>query len=236
MKILVIDDEPDICEIISITFNLRWPEARVITAGTGHRGLELVAKEKPDVVILDVGLPDMLGFEVCKTIKERSTTPVLILSARNSEADKVKGFEMGADDYIVKPFNHLELLARTKAILRRQNAPALGMADKPYQKGRLRIDFDRRQVTVDGRVVVLPQAEYNLLYHLVKNANRTVTNRTLLAKVWGREYADQTDYLRNHVRGLQSKIEDDPAHPRFIVSERGHGYRFVEPVESAAVR
>lgn len=230
MKLLIIDDEPDICEIVTITFNLRWPEVKVITAGTGMRGLELVEKENPDVIILDIGLPDVDGFKVCQMIRESHKTPILILSARDTQADKVKGLDMGADDYIVKPFSHLELLARVRAILRRRSAPEPGKSQRAYESGNIRFDFDRRQITLDGKSVDLPPAEYSLLYHLVKNANRTVSNKTLLAKVWGREYADQTNHLRAFVQRLQSIIEDDPVNPRLIVAERSHGYRFVSPV------
>lgn len=230
MKLLIIDDEPDICEIVTITFNLRWPEAKVITASTGARGLELAEKERPDVIILDLGLPDVDGFKVCQTIRESHQTPILILSARDSQADKVKGLNMGADDYIVKPFSHLELLARVRAILRRRSAPEPGKSQRAYESGNIRFDFDQRRITVDGKNIELPPAEYSLLYHLVKNADRTVSNKTLLAKVWGREYTGQTNHLKVFVQHLQAMIEEDPVNPRLVVAERSHGYRFVSPV------
>lgn len=229
MKVLIIDDEPDIREIISIAFNLRWPEATVLTAGSGSQGMEIAGTEKPDIVILDVTLPDGEGFDVCKKIRKHSDAPVVFLTARDSEMDKVKGLEAGADDYILKPFNHLELLARVKAILRRHQTQAPGGPESRYAHGKLNIDFGARTVSINGGVVDLPPLEYSLLYHLVKNANRVIPHKTLLAKVWGREYVEQVDYLKVHVQRLRSKLEDDPQHPTMIVTERGVGYRFVDP-------
>ena len=229
MKVLIIDDEPDIREIISIAFNLRWPEASVLTAGSGAQGLEITREEKPDIIILDVTLPDAEGFEVCKQIRALTDAPVVFLTARDSEVDKVKGLEAGADDYIVKPFNHLELLARVRAMLRRHRTQGLDGPESQYAKGKLRIDFGARTVSVNGASVDLPPLEYSVLYHLVKNANKVIPHKTLLAKVWGREYVDQVDYLKVHVQRLRSKLEDDPQHPTIIVTERGVGYRFVDP-------
>ena len=229
MKVLIIDDEPDIREILSIAFNLRWPEAKVLMAGDGKKGLEIAEAEKPDIVILDITLPDTDGFDVCRRLRARTDAPVIFLTARDSEIDKVKGLEAGADDYIVKPFNHLELLARVRAILRRHRAQAPGGPESQYTKGRLHVDFGARTVSVNGEVVDLPPLEYSLLYHLVKQANRVIPHKTLLAKVWGREYVDQVDYLKVHMQRLRSKLEDDPQHPQMIVTERGVGYRFVDP-------
>lgn len=229
MKVLIIDDEPDIREILSIAFNLRWPEATVLMAGSGSQGLDTAVAEKPDIVILDVTLPDGDGFDVCKKIRSRTDAPVIFLTARDSEVDKVKGLEAGADDYILKPFNHLELLARVRAILRRNRSNSPGGPESQYAKGKLKIDFGARTVSINGEEVDLPPLEYSLLYHLVKNADRVIPHKTLLAKVWGREYVDQVDYLKVHVQRLRSKLEDDPQHPQLIVTERGVGYRFVGP-------
>ncbi|MCI0440932.1 MAG: response regulator transcription factor [Chloroflexi bacterium] len=229
MKILVIDDEPDICEVITISFNLRWPDARVIATGTASKALEACRKESPEIIILDIGLPDADGFDLCKQLRETSESPILILTARNSEIDKVKGLELGADDYITKPFSHLELLARVRAVLRRHRSPYVGVSEPPYKRGPLSIDFGAREIRVGGEVVKLPPIEYSLLYHLVKNPNRVVPHKTLLAKVWGREYVDQIEYLKVHVQRLRSKLERDPQRPAIIVTERGVGYKFVEP-------
>ena len=228
MKILVIDDEPDICEVITISFNLRWPDAKVLSASTARSALEVCRKDSPEVVILDIGLPDADGFDLCKQLREITESPILILTARDSEIDKVKGLELGADDYITKPFSHLELLARVRAVLRRHNSPFVGVSEPPYEKGPLYIDFGAREIRVAGGTVKLPPIEYSLLYHLVKNPNRVVPHKTLLAKVWGREYINQVDYLKVHVQRLRSKLERDPQHPELIVTERGVGYMFVE--------
>jgi two-component system KDP operon response regulator KdpE len=234
MKVLLVDDEPDISEVISISFNLRWPDAVLFVADTARKGLELARREKPDVIILDIGLPDMDGFEVCQRLREFTEGPIMIVTARDSEIDKVKGLELGADDYITKPFSHAELLARVRAVLRRHHSPLVGVAEPPYQKGKLFIDFEAREVKVNGQKLKLPPVEYSLLYHLVKNANRVVPHKTLLAKVWGREYVDQLDYLKVHVQRLRSKLEDDPQRPALILTERGIGYKFVEPVQVAS--
>lgn len=234
MKVLLIDDEPDICEVITISFNLRWPDGVVLSANTGKKGIELTRKESPDVIILDIGLPDMDGFQVCEQLREITDAPIMILTARNSEIDKVKGLEIGADDYLTKPFSHLEMLARVRAILRRHRSPTVGEAEPPYQKGNLYIDFGAREIRVDGELIKLPPIEYSLLYHLVKNANRVVLHKTILAKVWGREYVDQIDYLKVHIQRLRAKLESDPQHPQMILTERGIGYKFVEPQERAA--
>jgi DNA-binding response OmpR family regulator len=231
MKVLIIDDEPDIREVISIAFNLRWPDAQVVSTGSGNKGVEMADSEKPDVIILDVSLPDTDGFDVCKRLREFTSAPVIILTARDSEVDKVRGLESGADDYITKPFNHLEMLACVRAILRRHRSQAVGSPESQYKKGKLSIDFGSRTITLDRQQIDLPPLEYSLLYHLVKNANRVVPHKTLLAKVWGREYTSQVDYLKVHVQRLRSKLEDDPQRPQLIVTERGVGYRFVEPQE-----
>lgn len=228
MNVLIIDDEPDICEVITIAFNLRWPDAVVTSTNAGKKGLEATQKDSPDAIIMDLGLPDMDGFDLCSRIRESTTAPILILTARGDEADKVKGLEAGADDYITKPFNHLELLARVRAILRRHHSQMISGPSTIYEKGRLCIDYGKREVKVEGNVVNLPPLEYGLLYHLVHNANKVVPHKTLLAKVWGREYTNQVDYLKVHVQRLRSKLEEDPQHPKMIVTERGVGYRFVD--------
>ena len=229
MTVLLVDDEPDISEVITISFNLRWPDARVLSVNTGGKSIELARRETPDIVVLDVELPDMDGFEVCHQLREFVEGPIVILTARDSEIDKVKGLELGADDYMTKPFSHLELLARVRAVLRRHRSPIDGISEQPYEKGKLYVDFGAREVRVEGEQVKFPPIEYSLLYHLIKNAGKVVPHKTLLAKVWGREYVDQMDYLKVHIQRLRSKLEDDPQHPRIIITERGIGYKFVEP-------
>jgi len=226
MKVLIVDDEPDVIEVVNLCFNLRWPEADVVSATTGEGGLRLVEDEKPDLILLDIMLPDTDGFQLCQEIRRFSDVPIVMLTARAGEVDKVRGLEMGADDYVTKPFSHLELLARVRAVLRRYESqlPAIG---EVFESGDLRIDFASRSVTIRGRPVRLTPTEYSLLYHLTRNSGRVLPHHTLLAKVWGREYADEIDYLKVYVRRLRQKLEDDPETTGRIVSERGVGYKFV---------
>ncbi len=228
MRVLVIDDEADISEIVRLTFGLRWPEAEVLSVATGEAGVEAASSLSPDLILLDVGLPDIDGFEVCERIRAISDVPIVMLTARHEEVDKVRGLELGADDYVTKPFSHIELLARVRAVLRRAESQAPTREGPP-----LYIDYESRTVTVDGQEVKLTPIEYGLLYHLTRNENRVLTFRTLLAKVWGREYMDETDYLKVHIQHLRRKLGDDPQGEAMIVNERGVGYKFVR--RSAAV-
>ncbi|MQC18525.1 MAG: DNA-binding response regulator [Chloroflexi bacterium] len=227
MRVLVIDDEPDVLEIVRLTFNLRWSDAEVFSASNGEDGLALVAQESPDIVILDIGLPDLDGFQVLQRIRGTSEVPVVMLSARHEEVDKVKGLELGADDYVTKPFSHTELLARVRAVLRRTEAQPPANEGPPFEAGPLRIDYSAREVQINNEPVNLTPIEYGILYHLTRNENRVLTFRTLLAKVWGREYVDETDYLKVRIQHLRRKLGDDPQQDPMIVNERGVGYKFV---------
>ncbi len=226
MKVLVVDDEPDVIEVVNLCFGLRWPDADVVSARSGEDALKAIEQDVPELVLLDIVLPGMDGFEVCQEIRRISDVPVVMVSARDSEVDKVRGLEMGADDYITKPFSHLELLARVRAVLRRykNQLPAVG---EIFESGDLRIDYASRQVTVDGKPVRLTPTEYSLLFHLTRNAGRVLPHHTLLAKVWGREYTDEIDYLKVYIRRLRQKLEGDPENIGEIISERGVGYKFV---------
>ena len=235
MKILVIDDEPDVIESVRLGFTLQWREVDVLGADAGERGLDVVELEKPDLVLLDVGLPDLDGYEVLRQIRAFSDVPVVMLTARDDTLDLVKGLELGADDYVTKPFNHLELLARVKAVLRRLDMPAPASREPSFRSGDLEMDFARQEVRRAGAPVALTPTEYKLLYHLVRNAGYVLTHGTLLAKVWGREYVDEVDYLRVYVRRLRDKLGDDPDQPRYIRTERGLGYRFLSPTEPGRV-
>jgi two-component system KDP operon response regulator KdpE len=233
MRILVIDDAPDVVESVRLGFTLQWREVEVIGAGAGEQGLDIVEQQKPDLVLLDVGLPDLDGYEVLRQIRAFSDVPVVMLTARDDTLDLVKGLELGADDYVTKPFNHLELLARVKAVLRRLDMPAPAARVPSFHSGELEMDFARQEVRLAGQRVELTPTEYKLLYHFVRNAGYVLTHGTLLAKVWGREYVDEVDYLRVYVRRLREKLGDDPEHPRYSRTERGLGYRVVANAETA---
>ena len=230
LKILVVDDDPQVCEVAAVSLQMRWPDAAVFIAATGSEGIDLAGREVPDVIILDIGLPDMSGFEVCRRLRDLIVAPVLILTVQDAETDKVRGLDLGADDYITKPFDQLELLARVNAVLRRSRLSRSGASGQHFRSGRLFVDFGTREVRVNGALVELPPIEYSLLYHLVKQANRVVPHRLLIERVWGREYTDHLASVKVHIRKLRSKLEDDPQHPELIVSERSVGYKFVEPV------
>ena len=229
MKVLVVDDAPEVVDSVRLGFAVQWREVDVLAAGTGKEALDQVEQESPDLVLLDVGLPDMDGFKVLQEIRFFSDVPVVMLTARDDTIDKVRGLELGADDYVTKPFNHLELLARIKAVLRRLDMPAPKSRAPSFRSGDMEMDFDAQEVRVNGQRVDLTPTEYKLLYHLVRNAGHTLTHGTLLAKVWGREYRDEVDYLRVYVRRLRDKLGDDPEKPRYIRTERGLGYRFLRP-------
>jgi two-component system KDP operon response regulator KdpE len=229
MKILVIDDAPEVVESVRLGFTLQWRDIEVIGAGDGETGLDLVEQEAPDLVLLDVGLPDLDGFQVLERIRLFTDVPTILLTARDDTMDKVKGLELGADDYITKPFNHLELLARVRALLRRLEMPAPTSRAPSFRAGDLEVDFAAQEARLAGERLDLTPTEYKLLYHLVRNAGRVLPHGTLLAKVWGREYVDEVDYVRVYIRRLRDKLADDPEQPRFIRTERGLGYRFLAP-------
>jgi two-component system KDP operon response regulator KdpE len=229
MRIIVVDDEPDVVESVRLGFTLQWREVDVLGAADGEAALDAVEAERPDIVLLDIGLPGLDGFEVLRRIREFSDVPVVMLTARDDAMDKVKGLELGADDYVTKPFNHLELMARVKAVLRRHDMPAPASRAPSFRSGALEMDFARQEVRLGGERLELTPTEYNLLYHLVRNAGHVMTHGTLLAKVWGREYVDEVDYVRVYIRRLRDKLGDDPDEPRFIRTERGLGYRFLPP-------
>ena len=229
MKALIIEDAADIVETISLCFELRWPEVEVISTPEGKKGLTLAETESPDIIILDLGLPDTDGFEVLKNIRSFSNVPIIIVTVRGDEMDRVRGLEMGADDYITKPFSHLELLARMKAVLRRTSLPEFQAEEKHFHSPRLTIDFTTRTVTVNGQPVRLTPTEYNLLHYLVLNEGTVLTHWALLEKCWGEEYTDSPEYLKVYIQRLRNKLEEDPGNPQLLISERGIGYKFVSP-------
>lgn len=223
--ILVVDDEKRMVEFMRM--NLELEGYRVATAHNGLEALERVRADLPDLVLLDVMMPQMDGFEALQRIREVSSVPVIMVTVRGEERDLVRGLELGADDYIAKPFSPRELLSRIKAVLRRAESPAAAQA-RIVVDDELIIDTAKREVIVRGQVVKLRPTEYRLLYHLVQNAGWVMTHEMLLSKVWGPEYRDETQYLRLYITYLRQKIEADPAHPKYILTERGVGYRFKE--------
>jgi DNA-binding response OmpR family regulator len=225
--ILVVDDEPNLVDLIRMT--LERENYHVIEADNGYKAIQRLREELPDLVLLDVMMPEMDGLETLKEIRAFSNIPVIMLTVRATEQDKVRGLELGADDYIAKPFSHRELVQRIKAVLRRaEMAPAVPKSDVVVIDRDLSVDFDKREVVVRGERVRLRPTEYKLLYHMVNNAGRLMTHDALLTKVWGREYRDDTQLLRLYITYLRQKIEKDPSHPHYILNERGLGYRFAE--------
>lgn len=226
MTILIVDDEPRIRDLVRM--NLEMEHYRVLEASSGQQALEYLRDYLPDLVILDVMMPDMDGFETLKAIREVSTVPVIMLTVRQSEQDRIHGLDLGADDYLAKPFSPRELISRVRALLRRSMMPAPARKTAIVVDPDLKIDFAKHEVIVRGQKVDLRPTEFRLLYHLVNNAGHLLTHETLLSKVWGREYRDEAHYLRLYITYLRQKIEKDPAHPRYILTERGLGYRFKE--------
>ena len=224
--ILVVDDEERMARFIRL--NLEQDGFQVVEAFRGLDAIHELRDAMPDVVILDVMMPDLDGFEVLKMIREISQVPVIMLTAKSEEDDRVKGLELGADDYVTKPFSPRELVSRVRAVLRRTESAGFVSKDIFEIDDRLKIDFGRREVWVDGELIKLRPTEYRLLYHLVQNAGWVMTYDQLLSKVWGYEYRDEPHYVRLYVNYLRQKIEKDPANPKYILTERGTGYRFVD--------
>ena len=227
MKVLVIDDDPSIAQVITICFEMRWPQSTVVSAVDGNEGVSMVEKESPDVVILDIGLPGIDGFEVCREIRRFSDVPIVMLTVRDTDTDTARSLEMGADDYLSKPFSHIELLSRVQAVLRRTQRLPLSKGKGVFSSSGLSIDFDSREVRVGGEVVKLTPYEYGLLYHLTRNAGRVVTYQALLSNVWGENYEQDTYLLKLHIHNLRRKLGDNPQNPKMIINERGVGYKFV---------
>jgi len=225
-KVLIIEDNEEVVEAVSLAFHILWPEARIVSTDSGEEGIKLVETEHPDVVILDLGLPDMSGFEVLRSTRLFSTVPVVILTVRGEEADIVKGLELGADEYIVKPFRQLELLSRVRALTRRQCAV---QEAAPIVCGRLCLNLSERTVNYGGRQINLTRTENNILLQLMRNAGRVVTHTRLAEELWGNNYPDAAASLKVHVRRLREKIELDPCHPELIIVKRGLGYLFAKP-------
>jgi two-component system KDP operon response regulator KdpE len=225
-RVLLVDDEPDLLRAVRLY--LEDQGYVVFTAEDGPTALEAVRTKLPDAVVLDVRLPGMDGFEVLERLREASAVPVIMLTVQGEEAEKVRGLRLGADDYVTKPFGQRELAARIGAVLRRAEQPAHLPKTALTVDDYLLLDFDRNEVWAGGRQVSLSPTEYRLLYHLASNPGRVMTFESLLTRVWGWEYRDEDHYVRLYVSYLRQKLEPDPAHPRYILTEKGLGYRFVD--------
>lgn len=225
-KLLLVEDEKSIAEGLAITL-----EAEGFQVAWVKDGLDAIPaweRVRPDLVVLDLMLPGMSGTEICRTIRSRSDVPIIMLTARDAEVDRVVGLELGADDYVTKPFSTRELVARIKAVLRRSPAPHLLGADTPAEAAGVRVDRARHEVQVDGELVELPPKEFELLAYLVENAGRVLTRDQLIDEIWGSDYVGDTKTLDVHVRRLRGRVEADPSEPRRIQTVRGVGYRFAD--------
>jgi DNA-binding response OmpR family regulator len=227
--ILAIDDEPHVLKLVKA--NLESSGYKILTAADGEEAVRTVERELPDLVLLDLMLPKMDGFAVCRRIREFSAVPVIMLTARSAQVDLIHGFEVGADDYLTKPFSATELLMRVQAVLRRSKWPEEIIVRQDFKAGPIEIDFAQHRVTVDGNPVKLTPTEYRLLAYLASNANRVITHRELLRAVWGPEYGEEAEYLRVYMRYLRQKLEPDPANPRYLLTQPAAGYMFYQPDE-----
>jgi two-component system, OmpR family, KDP operon response regulator KdpE len=227
--ILLIEDEPQMMRFLRVT--LQSEDYRLLEADTAASGISQAASRNPDIILLDLGLPDMDGLEVIERLRTWSHIPIIVISAREQEGDKVKALDRGADDYLTKPFGVGELLARIRVALRHAAPKSRDQVEAPFAVDDLRIDFIKRQVSVDDKEVHLTPIEYRLLTVLVRNAGKVMTHRQILKEVWGPLYVEHTHYLRVFMNQLRKKIEIDPARPHFLINEPGIGYRFKTNLE-----
>ena len=228
MKILVIEDDSEIVETISLLLEMRWEGADLISTASGQKGIDLVRTESPDAVILDLGLPDISGFQVLEQVRAFSDVPLLILTVRGEETMKVRGLENGADDYVIKPFSPTELLARLKAITRRTRSDdeAAAPGTKPFIRGKLRVDFSSGEVIIEGKQIKINPREYDLLHLFISNPGVELSNETLMDRVFEKDENHDIDYLRHLIKSLKEKIEDRSGNPTMIVETGDTGYRF----------
>ncbi len=226
-RILVIEDEAPMAE--AVKFSLEKEGFAVDTALDGMAGLEIFHANPPDLVLLDLMLPGMDGLEVCRTIRRESPVPIIMLTAKDSDVDKIVGLEMGADDYVTKPFNVRELVARVRAVLRRVASESEASAGKVWERGNISMDIERHEVRVDGRVIEMPPMEFRLLELFLANPGKALAREYLIAKAWGGDFYGQTKTLDVHIRRLREKVEANPANPAHIKTVRGVGYRFDSP-------
>ncbi len=225
MKVLLIEDDPDILEVITLSFRMGWPEAGIVTTSRGMEGVELVEKESPDIILLDLLLPDMDGFEVLSEIRAFSDAPVIVVSVKGEEVDRIKGLEMGADDYVLKPFGYMELMARVRAVMRRGKTWDSTFPANIECDG-LAINFRLQEVRLHGKEVKLTPIEYRLLCELVLNHGTPVSQKNLIERVWGEEYLDEPNVLKVHIHRLRRKLGDQNDNPQRIATVFRRGYKF----------
>ncbi len=233
MRALIIDDDEEVAEAVGLTFGITWPDSETISASSGDSGIYMAGSEWPSLVILEVDLPDMDGFTICKEIRRFSDVPIIMLTERSKEGDIVRGLQVGADDYIIKPLRGLVFMAKVKAVLRRaEPAPAV-VDSQVFESGNLKVDFAAAAVFLGKQRISLTPTEYRLLCQLLKSAGKVVPSRTLLGQIWGRDYLDETRYLKVHIKHLRNKLGDDLSAPKYIFTERKVGYGFVNSTTQA---
>ncbi len=227
MKVLIIDDDKNIIESLKMTFNLCWPETKIASTRLGEEGIQMMGMLSPDIVILDLGLPDISGFEVLKQVRQFSAVPVIILTVRGDEIDIVRGLGLGADDYMIKPFRQMEFIARVKANARKQNIPT---EETNFTKGPFQLKVFTHELLFNDKRIILTKSECILFSELVKNSNRVVTYSRLAQALWGREYSGSDEAIRVYIKRLREKLEENPANPKYILTRVGQGYIFKLPL------
>ena len=226
MRVLIIEDSHEVVEAVSLCLQLRWPEVTISTAAEGARGVEILKSEPIDMIILDINLPDIDGFEVLKRVRSFSSVPIVMLTVRGREEDQTRGLEMGADDYIVKPFRPRDLVARVNAILRRSRKLEVSREQPSMVRGKLTLNIPKNEMQLRNEIIKLTPTESKLLYVLMENAQKTLSGGQISREVWGREYSN-TDPLRTYIKRLRNKMNDNP--PQIILTEYGEGYKFINP-------
>lgn len=227
MLVLIAEDDPTMAEVLALSLRFHWPDCELMVASDGESAVEVAGSRPLDLVLLDIGLPGQDGYDVLRQVRRISRVPVIMVSGRKHEVDKVRGLEMGADDYLTKPFGQLELLARVKAVLRRSVSPPLAIDSAvSYYDGYLGVETKARRVTVAGEERLLTPHEYSLLHELVCNPGRTIPHDTLLNRVWGHDLGAGRGDLRVYVRRLREKLERNPNDPQYLITDRAVGYRF----------
>jgi len=226
LEVLIIEDNQDVADAVSLCFQLRWPEVTLSIALKGEQGIEMLESDSIDVVILDLNLPDIDGFEVLRRIRSFSDVPIIILTVRGEEEDQAIGLEIGADDYIIKPFRPRDLIARVNSVLRRTRAPEANSTAPSIVRGKLTLYLNKNEVHLADRIAKLTPTESKLLYVLMKDADHTLKTEKISQEVWGEDYTS-TDPVRTYIRRLRDKLNDNP--PQIILNQRGEGYRFVSP-------